>query len=66
MGAPEIRAFLIHLAVQGQVAASTQNVALQALLFLYRDVLKQPFPALLIVPNLADFPRNPQVVRNAP
>ena len=46
MGAPEIRAFLIHLAVQGQVAASTQNVALQALLFLYRDVLKQPFPAL--------------------
>ena len=26
MGAPEIRAFLIHLAVQGQVAASTQNV----------------------------------------
>ena len=46
MGAPEIRAFLIQLAVQGQVAASTQNVALQALRFLYRDVLKQPFPAL--------------------
>ena len=46
MGAPEIRAFPIHLAVEGQVAASTQNVALQALLFLYRDVLKQPFPAL--------------------
>ena len=46
MGAPEIRAFLIHLAVEGQVAASTQNVALQALVFLYRDVLKQPFPAL--------------------
>ena len=46
MGAPEIRAFLIQLAVQGQVAASTQNVALQALLFLYRHVLKQPFPAL--------------------
>ena len=46
MGAPEIRDFLIHLAVEGQVAASTQNVALQALLFLYRDVLKQPFPEL--------------------
>ena len=46
MGAPEIRAFLIHLAVEGQVVASTQNVALQALLFLYCDVLKQPFPEL--------------------
>ena len=46
MGAPEIRVFLTHLAVEGQVAASTQNVALQALLFLYRHVLKQPFPEL--------------------
>jgi len=43
MGAPEIRTFLTHLAVVGQVAASTQNVALQALIFLYRHVLKQPF-----------------------
>jgi hypothetical protein len=43
MGASEIRAFLTHLAVQGPVAASTQNVALQALFFLYRHVLKQPF-----------------------
>jgi integron integrase len=46
MGAPEIRAFLTYLAVEGQRAASTQNVALQALLFLYRHVLKQPFPEL--------------------
>ncbi len=44
MGAAEIRAFLTHLAVEGQVAASTQHVALQALLFLSRDILKQPFP----------------------
>ena len=44
MGAPEIRAFLIHLAVEGQIAASTHNVALQALVFLSRHVLKQPFP----------------------
>src|SRR5262245_5316609 len=36
----EIRAYLSHLAVQREVAASTQNVALAALLFLYRDVLK--------------------------
>ena len=46
MGADEIRAFLTHLAVQGKVAASTQNGALNALVFLYRQVLKQPFPEL--------------------
>ncbi|NOZ51372.1 MAG: integron integrase [Chloroflexi bacterium] len=40
MGAPEIEAFLTHLAVERNVAASTQNQALSALLFLYRDVLK--------------------------
>ena len=34
MGASEIRAFLTHLAVHDQVAASTQNGALYALLFL--------------------------------
>lgn len=39
MGNPEIEAFLTHLAVVGQVAASTQNQALSALLFLYREVL---------------------------
>ncbi|HEV8133029.1 MAG TPA: integron integrase [Pyrinomonadaceae bacterium] len=36
----EIRAYLSHLAIDRNVAASTQNVALAALLFLYRDVLK--------------------------
>ena len=46
MGADEIRAFLTHLAVQGKVAASTQNGALNALVFLYPRVLKQPFPEL--------------------
>ena len=46
MGAEEIRAFLTHLAVQCNVAASTQNGALNALLFLYRHVLRQPFPDL--------------------
>ncbi len=39
MGAPEVRAYLTHLAVEGQVAASTQNIAFSALLFLYREVL---------------------------
>lgn len=41
MGAEEIEAFLTHLAVQQHVAASTQNQALSALLFLYREVLHQ-------------------------
>ena len=39
MGALEINAFLTDLAVHGQVASSTQNQALSALLFLYRHVL---------------------------
>ena len=39
MGAPEIQTFLAHLAQEGNVSASTQNQALSALLFLYREVL---------------------------
>ena len=39
LGAAEVAAFLTHLAVDRRVAASTQNQALAALLFLYRDVL---------------------------
>src|SRR5947209_8598392 len=44
MSEPEIRDFLSDLAVNGRVSASTQTVALGALLFLYRDVLKQELP----------------------
>jgi len=40
MGAPEITAFLTHLAVEKHVAASTQTQALSAILFLYREVLQ--------------------------
>lgn len=39
MGAAEVEQFLTHLAVVGKVAASTQNQALSAILFLYREVL---------------------------
>lgn len=39
MAEPEINAFLTHLAVKEKVAASTQNQALSAFLFLYRHVL---------------------------
>jgi integron integrase len=44
MGEVEIRAFISDLAVNGGITASTQTVALSALLFLYRDVLKQDLP----------------------
>jgi hypothetical protein len=44
MGADEVMAFLSHLATQMNVAASTQNQAFSALLFLYQDVLKKQLP----------------------
>jgi len=46
MGAEEIRAYLRHLAIDRNVAASTQNAALAGLLFLYRDVLRISLPQL--------------------
>jgi len=59
MGEEEIQAFLTHLAAQQNVAASTQNQALNALVFFYRKVLhvlripggsihQWPFDALVI------------------
>ncbi len=47
MGADEIRDYLTHLAVQEKVAASTQNVAFSALLFLYREILQQKLPRIV-------------------
>ena len=41
MGEPEISAFISNLAVSGDVASSTQNQALSAILFLYKEVLNQ-------------------------
>jgi len=51
MGAPEIHAFLAHLAIHKGVAASTQNQALNAIVFLYKKVLKSD------VEDFSDFPR---------
>lgn len=48
MGAEEIRAFLIHLATERTVAASTQNQALSAILFLYREVLQKEIEPILL------------------
>jgi len=46
MGAAEVREFLTHLAVERKVAVSTQNQALNALVFLYREVLGREFGSL--------------------
>lgn len=46
LGAAEVEAFLTHLAVAGRVAASTQNQAKSALLFLYKEVLATELPWL--------------------
>jgi integrase len=46
MGAAELTRFLSSLAVDGRVEASTQNQALNALLFLYRVALEQDLPWL--------------------
>jgi integrase len=44
MGEQEIREFISDLAVNAKISASTQTVALSALLFLYREVLKKELP----------------------
>ena len=46
MNGPEVEAFLTHLAKQERVAAATQDQALSALLFLYKEVLQKELPWL--------------------
>lgn len=50
MGRSEVEAFLTHLAVEKHVAASTQNQALSAILFLYRYILKIELTDINAVP----------------
>jgi integron integrase len=65
MGSPEVEAFLSHLAVEGKVAASTQNLALSALLFLYKDVLDVDLPWLKDVTRAKRPQRLPTVLTRA-
>jgi integron integrase len=51
LGAAEVHAFLRHLALDGQVASSTQNQALNAVVFLYKKVIKKE------IGDFSDFPR---------
>lgn len=43
MSEPDVNQFLTHLAVKAKVSASTQNLALCSVLFMYKNVLKKDF-----------------------
>ena len=62
MGKAEVEAFLSHLTTARNVAASTQNQALNALVFLYREVLHQPFDQLGAVERPLRRPKMPVVL----
>jgi len=65
MGAEEVTAFLNHLARERSVAASTQNQALAALLFLYKEVLAAPLPWLDGLERAKQPARRPTVLTQA-
>jgi len=65
LGSAEVEAFLTHLAVEGNVAASTQNQAKSALLFLYREVLGVELPWLEGVVSAKQPRRLPVVLSRA-
>ena len=61
-GEEKIEAFLTHLARDRQVAASTQNQAMNALVFLYKHVLKQPLSGEINADRARKQPRIPVVL----
>ncbi|MBI4755047.1 MAG: integron integrase [Betaproteobacteria bacterium] len=62
MGKVEVEAFLTSLAVERDVAAATQNQALSAILFLYKEVLEMPLPWLDAVERAKKPARLPTVL----
>jgi integron integrase len=62
LGAVEVAAFLTHLAVQGKVGAATQNQALAALLFLYREILGRKLDPVVAAVRGKDSTRLPVVL----
>ena len=61
-GEEKIEAFLTHLARDRQVAASTQNQAMNALVFLYKHVLEQPLSGEINADRARKQPRIPVVL----
>jgi integron integrase len=62
LGSLEITTFLTHLAVDRKVAAATQNLALQSLIFLYREVLRIDLPDISQVVRATSPQRLPVVL----
>jgi integron integrase len=65
MGKKEVEGFLSHLASHGKVSASTQRQALNAIVFLYRDVLDQPIQGEIAPVRAKRHPRMPVVMTQA-
>lgn len=65
MGKEEVETFLTHLAVERNVATTTQGQALSALLFLYQEVLGQVLPWLDEVTRAKKPQRLPTVLTQA-
>ncbi len=65
LGLEQVRAFLTHLASVGHVSASTQNQALAAIAFLYRDVLNDPLPVIDRIARAKRAKRLPVVMTRA-
>ena len=59
MGKSEIKSFMSHLTMAKKVAVATQNQALNAMVFLYREVLHHPFDRLGPVDRSCRMPRVP-------
>ncbi|MBK9316050.1 MAG: integron integrase [Acidobacteria bacterium] len=62
MGSSEIRSFLSHLVMERDVAPATQNQALHAILFLYREVLQIELPQIGAIERSRKLPRLPVVM----
>ncbi|MEN6474600.1 MAG: integron integrase [Syntrophaceae bacterium] len=65
LGAHDVETFLSHLANEGKVSASTQRQALNALVFLYRDVLDLPLQGKIAPVRSKRLPRPPTVLSQA-
>jgi integron integrase len=65
MGEAEVASFLTHLAVEGCVTSATQNQALNALVFLYRNVLDRPLGACTGIVRAKRAERVPVVLTTA-
>ncbi|HVN71980.1 MAG TPA: integron integrase [Desulfomonilia bacterium] len=62
LGAKDVERFLSHLATEGKISASTQRQALNALVFLYRDVLDKPLEGEIAPARSKRLPRPPTVL----